>query len=150
MWGQFCTLTPLPLWKVWYIDNRKIFFKLRLIFFNHVNNVIDVYIQSSKRFFFCLVLLNLSTNACNGSWMSMWICGNDQAHSHSCPIVARKYVFTRFKTLNDISDVAVVGSIVSKLFKIYTIDIQTQVFVYKFQCLTMMEFPLCFPSALWL
>ena len=76
--------------------------------------------------------------------------GNDQAHSHSCPIVARTYVFARFKTLNDISDVAVVGSIVSKLFKIYTIDIQAQVFVYKFQCLTMMEFPLCFPSALWL
>jgi hypothetical protein len=35
------------------------------------------------------------------------------------------------KTLNDISDVAVEGGIVSKLFKIYTIDIQTQVFVYK-------------------
>jgi hypothetical protein len=41
--------------------------------------------------------------------------------------VARKYVFARFKTLNDISDVAVEGGIVSKLFKIYTIDIQTQV-----------------------
>jgi hypothetical protein len=41
--------------------------------------------------------------------------------------VARTYVFARFKTLNDISDVAVEGGIVSKLFKIYTIDIQTQV-----------------------
>jgi hypothetical protein len=41
--------------------------------------------------------------------------------------VARKYVFTRFKTLNDISDVAVEGGIVSKLFKIYKINIQTQV-----------------------
>ena len=47
------------------------------------------------------------------------LCGNDQAHSHSCPIVARKYVFARFKTLNDISDFAVEGGIVSKLFKIY-------------------------------
>jgi hypothetical protein len=64
--------------------------------------------------------------------------------------VARKYVFTRFKKLNDISDVAVEGGIASKLLKIYTIDIQTQVFVYKFQCPTKMEFPLCFPSALWL
>jgi hypothetical protein len=34
------------------LDKRKVFFKLRLIFFNHINNVIDVYIQSSKRFFF--------------------------------------------------------------------------------------------------
>ena len=57
---------------------------------------------------------------------------------------------TRFKTLNDISDVAVECGIVNKLFIIYTIDIQIQVFVYKFQCLTKMEFPLCFPSALWL
>jgi hypothetical protein len=39
----------------------------------------------------------------------------DQAHSHSCPIVARKCFFTRFKTLNDISDVAVEGGIVSNL-----------------------------------
>ena len=40
--------------------------------------------------------------------------------------MARKYVFTRFKTLNDISDVAVECGIVSKLFIIYTIDIQIQ------------------------
>ena len=57
---------------------------------------------------------------------------------------------TRFKTLNDISDVAVECGIVNKLFIIYTIDIQIQVFVYKFQCLTKMEFPLYFPAALWL
>ena len=64
------------------------------------------------------------------------------ADSFPCHIVARKYVFTRFKTLNDISDVAVEGGIVIKLFKIYKINIQTQVFVYKFQCLTKMEFSL--------
>jgi hypothetical protein len=52
--------------------------------------------------------------------------------------VARNYVFTRFKTLNDISNVAVEGDIVSKLFKIYTIDIQTQVFVYRMNCIFMM------------
>jgi hypothetical protein len=43
---------------------------------------------------------------------------NDKGDSLSCPIVERKYVFTRFKTLKDLSSVAVEGSIVSKMFNI--------------------------------
>ena len=43
---------------------------------------------------------------------------NDKGDSLSCPIVESKYVFTRFKTLKDLSSVAVEGSIVSKMFNI--------------------------------
>jgi hypothetical protein len=43
---------------------------------------------------------------------------NAKADRLSCPIVESKYVFTRFKTLEDLSAVAVEGSIVSKIFKI--------------------------------
>ena len=38
------------------------------------------------------------------------------SHSLSCPIVARKNVFARFKTLKDLSVVAVEGGIVSNIF----------------------------------
>jgi hypothetical protein len=44
--------------------------------------------------------------------MSLWICSNAKTDSLSCHIVARKYVFTRFKTLKDLSVVAVEGGIV--------------------------------------
>jgi hypothetical protein len=43
---------------------------------------------------------------------------NAKADRLSCPIVESKYVFTRFKTLKDLSAVAVEGGNVSKIFKI--------------------------------
>jgi hypothetical protein len=67
--------------------------------------------NQAKSSFLCLVL-NLSTTAFNVSWMSLWIFSNAKDDSLSCPIVAGKYVFTRFKTLKDISVVAVEGGIV--------------------------------------
>ena len=44
--------------------------------------------------------------------LNVWICSNAKVDSLSCHIVARKYVFTRFKTLKDHSVVAVEGGIV--------------------------------------
>jgi hypothetical protein len=41
-----------------------------------------------------------------------------KANGLSCPIMERKYVCTRFKTLKDLSAVAVEGGIVSKIFNI--------------------------------
>ena len=52
---------------------------------------------------------------------------NDKGDSLSCPIVESKYVFTRFKTLKDLSSVAVEGSIVSKMFNIRKTSFSLQV-----------------------
>ena len=43
---------------------------------------------------------------------------NAKADRLSCPIVKSKYVFTRFKTLKDLSVVTVEHGIVSKIFNI--------------------------------
>ena len=52
---------------------------------------------------------------------------NDKGDSLSCLIVESKYVFARFKTLKDLSFVAVEGSIVSKMFTIRKTSCSLQV-----------------------
>jgi hypothetical protein len=83
--------------------------------------------------------------ASNGSWISIWICSNSNDDSHSCPIVAPKYVTCLYAFQNT-----------EKYFLCCcrrwhcpgkqnfqnTIDIRIQVFVYKFQYLTKMAFGL--------
>jgi hypothetical protein len=97
---------------------NSIYLILLLISFNHVNNVMAVYTHSNQKDFIFLALLIWSTTASNEGWMSLWICSIAKVDSLSCPIVARKYVFTCFKTLNDLSAVGVDGSIKAK-FSIY-------------------------------
>ena len=50
--------------------------------------------------------------------MSLLICSNAKVYSLFCLIVARNCVFTRFKTLKDLSVVAVEAGIVRQIFEI--------------------------------
>jgi hypothetical protein len=102
-----------------------------------------MFTHNQARNVLCLVLLNLSMTASNESWMSVWICSNSNGDSHSCPIVAPKYVICLYAFQNT-----------EKYFLCCctrwhckqnfqnTIDIRIQVFVCKFQYLTKMAFGL--------
>jgi hypothetical protein len=47
---------PGQFWNIWYIDSKKIYLKLLLISFNHVNKVIDVYTYHKPKAFVCVFI----------------------------------------------------------------------------------------------
>jgi hypothetical protein len=108
-------------------SNLAIYLKLLLISFNHFNNVMDGYKQPPRKQF---SLSGIIKYDCIQWELNVWICSNVKTDSLSCHIVARKYVFTRFKTLK--------GGWHCKVNFQNTIEMRIPFFAYKFQRLTKM------------
>ena len=94
---------------------------------NHVNNVMDVYIQSNqKHFFLYLALLNLSS----GSWISLWICSNARTLVFLVPLWCWICFYT-FQNAERSFGCCYRGWHCKQNLQ-YSINIRIQSFVYKF------------------